>query len=96
MNILMLLRGFASLFGGAMEMFTIDSWLDVMVGPDCWNYTAAELTPSKAAAAAYSTGGFANLSSPLAQVGSSRAWWVRRAALDDRPTPLSRPKPTSW
>lgn len=72
-NVYMILRSLAFLAGASAAMFDINGWMTVMLGPDCWNYSARELG-TKASGRGPGTLGYdvsgvdaASLSSPLAQ-----------------------------
>ena len=42
-NILLVIRSALALLGASLSLFNINGWLTVMLGPDCWNYSAKEL-----------------------------------------------------
>ena len=42
-NILLVIRSALALLGAYLSLFNINGWLTVMLGPDCWNYSAKEL-----------------------------------------------------
>ena len=42
-NVLLVIRSALALLGASLSLFNINGWLTVMLGPDCWNYSAKEL-----------------------------------------------------
>ena len=71
-NVLLVIRAVLILLGAFLSLFNINAWLTVMLGPDCWNYSAAELGV-KAVATTTDNAGYrigvdaAKLTAPLAQ-----------------------------
>lgn len=71
-NILLVLRSAMTLLGASLSLVNINGWLTVMLGPDCWNYSAKELGVKAVATTTDGVGyqisvDAASLSTPLAQ-----------------------------
>ena len=43
MNLLLVLRSALMLLGAVLSLVDVNAWVTVMIGPDCWDYSATEL-----------------------------------------------------